>query len=253
MAEPWPRMKLSARITRIGIFVVMLGLWEVLPRSGLVPPIILAPISSVLEALWKDYGRFFSNLQVTLLEIVVAISIAWGLGLISGVVIGSNRVLGDLLVPLVSSLYAVPIVIIYPVLSAWFGLGLQSKYLLGGIYGFFPVLLNTVAGIRSIEGRYFLLAKSLGASKIQTIIRIIVPLSLPGVIPGIRLGAALAVIGVVVAEMLASSAGIGFLIEYNRTIFKTSHVYLAILIVIGIVGIIDRLMFFLEKKLVYWK
>jgi NitT/TauT family transport system permease protein/taurine transport system permease protein len=151
-----------------------------------------------------------------------------------------------------SSLYAVPIVIIYPVIAAWLGLGLESKYVFGGLYGFFPVVLNTVAGIKSIDPHYEVLAKSIGASKLQTIIQIKVPFSLPEILAGIRLGAALAVIGVVVAEMLASSVGLGYLIEFNRTIFRTPNVYLAILIVLFIVGIIDRILYTLENRLVYW-
>lgn len=238
--------------TRLGIILLLLILWELLPRLGVIPSIILAPFSLVFQAAIGEYAKILANLKVTAIEIAIAIGIAWGFGLVLGVALGSNKTVCDIFVPLVSSIYAIPIVVIYPVLAAWFGLGIQSKYLFGGIYGLFPVVLNTVAGIRGVEARFLFLAKSIGASRIQTIIKIIVPLSLPGILPGIRLGAALAVIGVVVAEMLASSAGIGFMIEYNRTIFKTANVYMAILVVIGIVAAIDRLLFFIEKKLVYW-
>ncbi len=246
------KKKVSQSLTRLGIILLLLVLWEMLPRLGVIPPIILAPFSLVVQAAIGEYSKILINLRVTVIEIAIAIAIAWGFGLVLGVVFGSNKRVCDVFVPLVSSMYAIPIVIIYPVLAAWFGLGTQSKYLFGGIYGLFPVVLNTVAGIRGVEARFLFLAKSIGASRIQTIIKIIVPLSLPGILPGIRLGAALAVIGVVVAEMLASSAGIGFMIEYNRTIFKTANVYMAILVVIGIVAAIDRLLFIIEKKLVYW-
>jgi NitT/TauT family transport system permease protein/taurine transport system permease protein len=246
------KKKSSQLFSRLGIVLFLLILWELLPRLSVIPPIILAPISSVFQAAITEYTKILVNLKVTAIEIAIAIAIAWGFGLVLGVFIGSNRTVCDVFLPLISSVYAIPIVVIYPLLAAWFGLVIQSKYLFGGVYGLFPVVLNTIAGIRGVEARFIFLAKSIGASRVQTVIKIIVPLSLPGILPGIRLGAALAVIGVVVAEMLASAAGIGFLIEYNRTIFKTAHVYMAILVVIGIVAAIDRILFYIEKKLIYW-
>lgn len=244
--------KITSFSISIAPVVIVLTLWEVFGRSGLVSPIILCPFSSVVQELFENYARYFHHLKITLIEISLALIIAWGLGLISGIVIGGIKILRDIFAPLLSSLYAVPIVIIYPVIAAWFGLGLESKYIFGGLYGFFPVLLNTVAGIRSINPQYELLAKSLGASKLQTIIQVKVPFSMPEILAGIRLGAALSVIGVVVAEMLASAVGLGYLIEFNRTIFQTPNVYLAILIVLLIVGVIDRFLYTLENRLVYW-
>ena len=239
-------------IVRIGPVVIVLTLWEVLGRSGLISPIILCPFSAVVPELFDNYARYFHHVKITLIEIFLALSIAWIFGLIGGVVIGGIEILRNIFAPLFSSLYAVPIVVIYPVISVWLGLGLESKFIFGGIYGFFPVLLNTVAGIRSIDPQYEVLAKSIGASKLQTIIQVKVPLALPEILAGIRLGAALSVIGVVVAEMLASAVGIGYLIEFNRTIFNTPNVYLAILIVLIIVGIIDRILHTIEDRLVYW-
>lgn len=241
-----------AKNIRITLFVILLLIWEILPRSGIVNPILLAPFTSVIIEGYSQCFYILGHLGITLMEIALAILIALSLGLTMGVVIGANKTLRELLVPLFSSLYAIPIVIIYPVLTVWFGFGLQAKYLFGGLYGCFPVLLNTVAGIQSIDRRYITVGKSIGATKYQTIIQIIIPLSLPGIISGIRLGSALAVIGVIVAEMLGSSKGIGYLIEANRTTFNSAMVYLGILISIGIVATIDRILFIVEKKIVYW-
>jgi NitT/TauT family transport system permease protein/taurine transport system permease protein len=248
--------KISTKITpfiiRFGPIVIVLTLWEVLGRSGLISPIILCPFSALASALFDNYAKYFHHLKITSIEISLALLIAWILGLICGVVIGGIKILRDIFAPLLSSFYAVPLVVIYPVLAAWLGLGMEAKYIFGGLYGFFPVLLNTVAGIRSIDPQYEVLAKSIGASKLQTIIQVKVPLSLPEILAGIRLGAALSVIGVVVAEMLASAAGLGYLIEFNRTIFNTPNVYLAILIVLIIVGIIDRILYTIENRFIYW-
>ena len=101
-----------------------------------------------------------------------------------------------------SSLYAVPIVILYPIFTAWFGIGSESKIAFAGVYGFFPVMLSTAAGIRTIDPQFLLAARSMGATLPQQITRVIIPASIPTVLAGLRLGGALTIIGVVVSEML---------------------------------------------------
>jgi NitT/TauT family transport system permease protein/taurine transport system permease protein len=97
-------------------------------------------------------------------------------------------------------MYAVPIVILYPIFTAWFGIGSQSKIIFAGVYGFFPVMLSTAAGIRTIDAQLLLAARSMGATLPQQITRVIIPASIPTVLTGLRLGGALTIIGVVVAN-----------------------------------------------------
>lgn len=244
--------KLKVMLSKYGLGLSLLITWEIVGRSGIISPIILCSFTDVVKQGFLNFNDYLPHIYITLTEIGLALLIAWGFGLIIGVIVGGIGVLGNIFTPLLSSLYAVPIVIIYPVIAAWLGLGIQSKYIFGGIYGFFPVVLNAIVGIQSVDRQYLSLIKSLGASRYQSISQVKMPFALPEILAGIRLGAALAVIGVVVAEMLASSAGLGYLIEYNRTIFRTANVYFAILIVLVIVGIIDRILYQLEKKLLFW-
>lgn len=239
-------------LVRCSILAAILLAWEVLPRAGIVHPIILAPASAVLRAAVDEPMLFALHLRITLFEIVLGLVMAWGLGLAAGVFVGSLPGLRETLVPLASSVYAIPFVVIYPLLAAWFGIGPQSKFLFGGVYGLFPVLLNTVAGIRSIDNRIVVTARSLGATRLQILTKILIPSAMPTILSGLRLGAALVVIGVVVAEMLASAAGIGFLITSNRTVFNSPNVYLAIVIVLAIAGAMDQAMVFLERRFMGW-
>ena len=117
--------------------------------------------------------------------------IACGLGILAGALVGGLAVLRNLLLPIFSSLYAVPIVILYPIFTAWFGIGSSSKIAFAGIYGFFPVMLSTAAGIRTIDPQFLLAARSMGATLPQQITRVIIPASLPTVFAGLRLGGAL--------------------------------------------------------------
>jgi len=185
--------------------------------------------------------------------VFVAMLIACGLGIAVGAVVGGVAVLRNLLMPVFSSLYAVPIVILYPIFTAWFGIGSASKIWFAGIYGFFPVMLSTAAGIRTIDPQFLLAARSMGATLPQQIIRVIIPASVPTVFAGLRLGGALTIIGVVVAEMLTSAAGIGYLVTFNRTILDSPRVFAAILMIMILSVAYYMMARAIESRMVVWQ
>jgi NitT/TauT family transport system permease protein/taurine transport system permease protein len=212
--------------------------WEAAVQMGWVNRIILAAPSDIVLAANADGGAFLRAFATTLIEIGAAVLIAWTLGIAIGVTVGSSRVLAAATAPVLSSIFAVPLIILYPLLMAWLGIGPLSKIVFGAFSGFFPIVLNTIDGVRAIEPRYLALARSIGATRLQTYARVIFPLALPAMVSGLRVGTGLSVIGVLVTEMLASLGGIGFLISYHRTLFNTGHVYfgmlLALLLAVGI-------------------
>jgi NitT/TauT family transport system permease protein/taurine transport system permease protein len=233
--------------------VLLLVLWEVVPRFNLVPELFLPALSKVLAVLASDWKIYGAALLVTLYEVGFAIVIACGIGITMGALVGGIAVLRDLLLPVFSSLYAVPIVILYPVFTAWLGIGPQSKIVFAGLYGFFPVMLSTAAGVRMIDPQFLLAARSMGATVPQQITKVIIPASLPTVFGGLRLGGALAIIGVVVAEMLTSSAGIGYLVTLNRTILDSPRVYAAILAILLLSIAYDIIARAIERRSVVWQ
>ena len=245
----WP----SPTTVRRLILVAILALWEFVPTTGLLPELFLPSLSKTLTVLWIDRHIYFAALLVTLYEVALSMLIACGLGILAGAVVGGVAVLRNLLLPIFSSLYAVPIVILYPVFTAWFGIGSQSKIAFAGIYGFFPVMLSTAAGIRTIDPQFLLAARSMGATLPQLVTRVIIPASLPTVFAGLRLGGALTIIGVVVAEMLTSSAGIGYLVTLNRTILDSPRVFAAILAILVLSIAYYMLARALESRMVVWQ
>jgi NitT/TauT family transport system permease protein len=238
---------------RWAILALLLALWEFLPTTGLLPELFLPSLSKTLAVLYIDRHVYLAALIVTLYEVVLAMLIACGLGILVGAVVGGIAVLRNLLLPIFSSLYAVPIVILYPVFTAWFGIGSQSKIAFAGIYGFFPVMLSTAAGIRTIDPQFLLAARSMGATLPQQITRVIIPASVPTVFAGLRLGGALTIIGVVVAEMLTASAGIGYLVTLNRTILDSPRVFAAILAILVLSIAYYMMARALESRMVVWQ
>lgn len=243
----------SPGFVRWSIFVAVLALWEFVPTTGLLPELFLPALSKTLTVLYIDRHIYLAALLVTFYEVALAMLIACGLGIVAGALVGGLATLRNLLLPVFSSLYAVPIVILYPVFTAWFGVGSESKIIFAGIYGFFPVMLSTAAGIRTIDPQFILAARSMGATLTQQIVRVIIPASLPTVFTGLRIGGALAIIGVVVAEMLTASAGIGYLVTLNRTILDSPRVFAGILAILVLSIAYNMLTRAIERRMVVWQ
>jgi NitT/TauT family transport system permease protein len=235
------------------ILAALLVFWELFPRTGIIPELFLPSLSKVIVVLVKDWREYFSELAVTLYEVAFAMLIACGFGILAGALVGGIALLRSLLLPVFSSMYAVPIVILYPIFTAWFGIGSQSKIIFAGVYGFFPVMLSTAAGIRTIDAQLLLAARSMGATVPQQIIRVIIPASIPTVLAGLRLGGALTIIGVVVSEMLTSAAGIGYLVTRYRTILDSPHVFGAIVMILLLSILFDTFARAIERRTMVWQ
>jgi NitT/TauT family transport system permease protein len=237
-------------------WLILLGVllfWELFPRTGMIPELFLPALSKVLVVLVTDWRMYLSQLGVTLYEVAFAMLIACGAGILAGALVGGIAMLRNLLLPVFSSLYAVPIVILYPIFTAWFGIGSESKIIFAGVYGFFPVMLSTAAGIRTIDEQLLLAARSMGATVPQQITRVIIPASIPTVLTGLRLGGALTIIGVVVSEMLTSAAGIGYVVTFYRTILDSAHVFGAIVMILLLSIAFDTFARAIERRTMVWQ
>jgi NitT/TauT family transport system permease protein len=246
-------MRPSPATVRRLILVLILVLWELVPRTGLLAELFLPSLSKTLTVLFQNWDEYTGALLVTLYEVALAMAIACGAGILVGALVGGLALLRNLLLPVFSSLYAVPIVILYPIFTAWFGIGSQSKIAFAGLYGFFPVMLSTAAGIRTIDQHLLLAARSMGATLPQQILRVIIPASIPTVLAGLRLGGALAIVGVVVSEMLTSAAGIGYLVSKYRTVLDSPRVFAAILMILVLSVLFDALARWVERRTLAWQ
>jgi len=244
---------MSATTLRRLIVLVLIVLWEALPRAGLIAELFLPPLSKTLLAGWNEAGEFGHALAVTLYEVVISMAIACGGGILLGAIVGSLRGPRILIMPMVSSLYAVPLVILYPVFTVWLGIGSESKIAFASIYGFLPTMLATAAGIQTIDPQLLIAARSMGATPSQRLLRVIIPAAIPTVLSGLRIGGALVIVGVVVSEMLISSAGIGFLISRYRTVLDSASVFAGVLLVLLMTVMFSAGVRLIERKVAVWQ
>ncbi|CAM5189158.1 Putative aliphatic sulfonates transport permease protein SsuC [Castellaniella defragrans] len=238
----------KGRWLRYGVVGLILVAWEILPRVGAVPHLFLPPPSEALEELMRNAPEFVENLWVTLKEIGASLVIACGGGILAGLALGSSLGARKSLLPVVSALFAVPLVILYPLFTAWLGIGSGSKIAFASVYGFLPTVLGTAAGVQTIDRRLTVVAKSMGASRRQEILWVYLPATIPTVLASLRLGGALVIVGVVVAEMLTSLAGVGFLLSKYRTQLNSPGIYASILLVLALAICFDMLIQQLERR-----
>src|SRR5450631_3955915 len=242
---------MSAKTLRRLIVIALIVLWEVLPRIGAIPELFLPSLSSTLQAGWSDAGEYGHALVVTLYEVAVAMVIACGGGILLGALVGSLPRPRLLIMPMISSLYAVPLVILYPVFTVWLGIGSESKIAFASIYGLLPTMLATAAGIQTIDPQLLLAARSMGATLRQRLLRVVLPAAIPTVLSGLRVGGALVIVGVVISEMLISSAGIGYLISGYRTILDSPHVFAGVVLAMAV--IFNAAIKWIERKAAIWQ
>lgn len=235
------------------LILVVLGAWEAVRRFNLVGPLLLASPTAIVDALVKSWFDYVVALRLTAFEIAVALAFAWTLGIATGTIAGLRPFLTATTGPLLSSLFAVPLISWYPLFMVWFGLGINSKIAYAIVSGFFPIAINTMNGIRAVDRQYLLLGKAIGCSRRKIVFGILLPMAMPTIVSGLRIGTALVVIGVIVAEMLGSFGGIGYLISYYRSIYATPQVYLGILFALGLALTVNWGLSLIEQRFTHWR
>ncbi len=247
------RIRVEPRTLRWLLGLLLLVVWELMPRLGLIPALFLPPLTETVEALVvnaADYGR---HLLFSLRAVGMSLLIACGIGIGGGLLAGSVASLRRVMLPLASGLYAVPLVILYPLFTAWFGIGPQSKIAFASIYGLLPCFLGTMAGVQTIDRQYLTVARSMRATRWQMIGRVLLPAAIPTVLSSLRVGGALVIVGIVVAEMLTSAEGIGYLITRYRTMLNSPRVFAGILVVVAVVFLFDGLVRLIEYRTGTWR
>ncbi len=243
----------STSIIRLFLVAGALAAWEAVRRLDLVHAILLASPSEIARAAFDAGDPLVTAFRTTFVEIVIAIAVSWTLGVGAGLAIGMNRRLGDFFAPILSSAFAVPKIMFYPLLLVWLGIGPVSKIAFAVFTSFFTIALTTMDAVRAVDTRVVPVVRSFGASRATIVARVLVPLALPGIVSGLRIGTALIVIGVIVAEMLASFNGIGFWISSNRSSFNTPEVYLGIVLALACSITISSILSRIERRFGAWR
>jgi NitT/TauT family transport system permease protein len=244
-------------------------------REALLPLVLLA-VLLLWQALvlWQDYPAFFlptpqrvavrffqalregslvAHTLVTLREVFAGLALGLSVALVLGYLLAKSRTLERVLSPYIVASQAIPIVALAPLLVVWFGAGSLSKVLVCALTLFFPVLVNTIVGIRSVDPDLLALMRSLRASRWQIFTLLELPAALPVLFGGLKVGVALSVIGAVVGEFVGADRGLGFLVNLARSLFDTPLMFVALLTLMFIALTLYALVSALEGWLLKWR
>lgn len=225
-------------LLRAAIVLGLLAVWELLAHSGWLYRDVVPSLLAIARALYDLLGSFdyYFHLGVTSAEILSALGIGGGFGLLVGIVLGANPFLSKAFESLLYYLGPTPKIIFFPIMIMWFGVGPESKVALGTLSCFFPVALSVAAGMRGIDRVLIRVGNSFRANTWQMVTKIYLPAMRHPIINGARLGLGVALIGTLLAETKLSNKGIGFLIINAYSTFDMPRMY-ANLIVLFVLAI----------------
>lgn len=225
-------MKRRYWLLAIGSPVALLAIWEALSRSEVLDPRFFPPPSVILRQLtvMVDSGELLFHIGVTVRRVLLGFALGAIPAVALGLAMGLARPIRALLMPIVSAIYPIPKIAIYPLIIFYLGIGEASKISIVALSIFFLVLLNTMAGVLGVDRAYFNIARAYGARSRELVTTVALPGALPSIFTGLKLGMGFALIVIVGAELLGSDAGIGFLIWRSYQIFAVDQMYVGLLV-----------------------
>jgi len=223
--------------------------WEISARLAGTP--LFPPLSAVLRQFYLllfSGSLLLSHFAASLLRVMAGFMMGGVAGLLLGILIGWNRAAEKVLSPLAGIFYPIPALGWLPLLMLWVGINEMLPILIVFICSFFPILYNTITGIKSVDPRYIKAARVLGASDLQILWRVVLPLSLPNIFTGLKLEAGMAWRVIIAAEMVAIPTGIGVLMIKAESLIRVDIIMVCLLILSLMCLLFERIFHYLEAK-----
>lgn len=233
----------------------LLAIWELITQLKLVSPLFLPAPSAIVITGWemiKD-GEIYTNLSASLYRILIGYVIGAGLGIIIGLILGFSKWFDAIGTPIIYSIYPIPKIALLPLFVLWLGIGELSKVTIIALGVFFPVVINTFSGVKSVDDMLIKAAVTFGSSRFNVIRKVILPGSLPMIFAGLKLAAGTSLLLLVSAEMIAAKSGIGSMVLHYGNLMITTKLMVGVL-VLSILGLtFNRVLQWLENRLLPWK
>jgi NitT/TauT family transport system permease protein len=249
------RVAATNRLLVVGFGIVIFAAWELASRGLGISELLLPAPSRIVVAMFQGFhsGLFMRGLEATLTEIILGFLLAATGAFVCGVLISQVRIVEVMLYPYIVALQTLPKIAIAPFVLIWVGFGIESKVVIAAMVAFFPMLVNTIVGLKSVPPEKIDLMRSLSASRPKIFWYIQLPEALPYIFAGLNIGIVMSVLGAIVGEFIGAKAGLGYLLlqmNYNMDVVGM----FAVLVVLGIMGIVlNALMQFARRRIVFWR
>jgi NitT/TauT family transport system permease protein len=232
-------------------FLVVLGLlalWEIIPQALGTPAFLFPRLSTVLARLGEDYPVFLQNIAVTFSAVLASFFVSIAIGSVTGAVVHSSRLARSVIEPIVVISQVVPRVALVPLILVWFGFGLQSKLMVAVLIAFFPIYEGVRSGLQKVDDSLEVQSKLLGYSKAWIFWNLKAPFAAPNIFVGLKTASLFAVVGVIVAEFLASGNGAGIRVVERMARGDTAGAFAYMLLISALGGALYLLILALEQS-----
>jgi len=243
----------------LGLIALLLGLWQIAVSTGAIANalsledfLVPSPVE-IAESLWENRSLLAENAWVTLREMLLGILAALVVGVGMAVLMHRWQVVRDAAYPLIVASQTIPIVVISPILVVWFGYGITAKVVIVALICFFPITVNALDGLRSVDPETVKLMRSLDASRRQRFWRAEAPAALPSLFTGIKIAVVVAPIGAVFAEWSGSSSGLGHLIQSDTAYYQVARQFATVAVLSAIALTLIGLTALAERRVVTWR
>ncbi|MCF8478375.1 MAG: ABC transporter permease [Pseudolabrys sp.] len=247
--------RLAIILIRLALLAVFLGAWELLPRTGMVNPMLLPPLSLVLDTLGEILARgdFREAMAVTTAEVLVAFIIAVPLGGAIGVLAAEHAYFGAIFRPMLFYVFSVPKSIFLPMFILVFGIGFQQKVAYATFSTIFIVIMSASAAVESVKADYVLVAQSYGATRGQILRRIYIPSMMPILLETLRISMIFNFTGVMISEMYASRTGVGHMIANWGENFMLPQLFAGVIVLAVAAMSFNELVRYMEARCSTWR
>ena len=253
MRHPWwQRVLLSAWVRPVLLVFAMLILWDVTIRIFRIPPYLIPSPWSVVQQLQAEWPRLLKESIPTTYATLGGFALSIAFGIPMALVIAYSRTVESYVYPLLVFSQSVPKIAIAPLFVVWFGFGIIPKVIAAFMLGFFPVVVSTVMGFKSVDPDMLDLARSMKSSRIETFMRISLPQALPSIFAGLKVSITLAVVGAVVGEFVGSNSGIGYLLQIANGNFDLPLMFAALTVLSAIGVVLFVAIDLVERWLIPW-
>jgi NitT/TauT family transport system permease protein len=232
-----------------------LAAWELLPRLGLVDRTFLTPFSDVLVATWHliQDGSLWTHIHTSMVRAIAGFAIALAIAIPLGLLIGWYALAAEVITPLFEVFRNTATLALLPVFTLLLGIGETSKIAIVVYACSFPIVMNTITGVREVDPLLVKSARSMGLGSARLFQKVILPAAVPTIFTGIRMAGTYAILVLVAAEMVGAKAGLGYLINYSQYNFQVPNMYAGIL-TIAVIGVaVNALLLGLERRFSSWR
>jgi NitT/TauT family transport system permease protein len=242
-------------LARTGLVVGFLLIWQGVVSAGLVDVFWISSPLLVAQELWHlvTSGQLVTDVAMTIFEALIAFVISSVLGIASGLLLARSPFWDEVMAPIIVVLNSLPRIALAPLIILWFGIGIAAKVVTAFTLIYFILLVNTLSGAKNVDNDILTIARLMGASRRDLLWKVTLPSALPWIFAGLNLGLTYSLLGVIVAEILASNQGLGYLIESSASSFNTAGVFAGLVTLAVVAWIFSTVMSQVEARLLRWK